>query len=101
MPPSFLAIALSCALLLASPPAIATAAESPGYYRAPLSVSTTRDPDPPKYASRAPVKGPANWQGPAWLDLGLDHRIRFEYRHDDIRRPATGTDEPFLHRTRF
>jgi hypothetical protein len=101
MPPSFLAMALSCALLLASPPAIATAAESPGYYRAPLSVSTTRDPDPPKYASRAPVKGPANWQGPAWLDLGLDHRIRFEYRHDDIRHPATGTDEPFLHRTRF
>lgn len=62
------------------------------YHQPPLSYSTTRDPDVPKYA-HALDEYP-------WLDLGLDHRTRFEYRDDDIRRPEAGLDMPFLHRTR-
>lgn len=62
------------------------------YYQAPLSYSTTRDPDVPKYA-HALDEFP-------WLDLGIDHRTRFEYRDDDIRRPEAGLDMPFLFRTR-
>jgi hypothetical protein len=39
--------------------------------------------------------------GPAWLDFGLDYRLRYEYRDDDIRRAETsGLDQPLLLRTR-
>ena len=78
----------------------AAAAEPPSHYRPPLSYSTTRDPDPPKYARHAPG---AAWEAVSpltWLNLGLDQRIRWEYRDDDIRRPVAGLDEPFLFRTR-
>ena len=70
------------------------------YYRAPLSYSTTRDPDPPKYARHAPDAAWEPVRRLPWLDLGLDHRIRWEYRDDDIRRRVGGLDEPFLLRTR-
>lgn len=70
------------------------------YYRAPASYSTTRDPDPPKYARHAQDTG-LNWlENATWLDLGLDYRFRYEYRDDDIRRARAGLDQPFLHRTR-
>ncbi len=62
------------------------------YYQPSPSYSTTRDPDVPKYAHTLD-------QYP-WLDLGMDHRTRFEYRDDDIRRPEAGLDMPFLYRTR-
>ncbi len=64
---------------------------SAGYYRESLSYSSGRDPDVPTYAS--PVAS-------VW-DAGLDYRLRYEYRDDDIRRPVDGVDEPFLHRTRI
>jgi hypothetical protein len=61
-----------------------------GYYREAGSYSTRRDPDVPAYASP---------RGENW-DAGVDYRLRYEYRDDDIRRPVDGIDEPFLHRTR-
>jgi hypothetical protein len=70
------------------------------YYRAPQSYSTTRDPDPPKYARRAPDTGIDFLRNATWLDIGLDYRFRSEYRDDDIRRTTPGLDEPLLHRTR-
>lgn len=85
---SFLLLMLSTSLL----------AES--YYRAPQSYSTTRDPDPPKYARHAPETGIDLLKNAAWLDLGLDYRFRYEYRDDDLRRAQAGLDQPFLHRTR-
>jgi hypothetical protein len=58
-----------------------------GYHRAPLSYSTTRDPDPPKYA-RPAAETDQDWlKNAAWLDIGLDYRFRYEYRDDDLRRP--------------
>jgi hypothetical protein len=62
--------------------------------------STTRDPDPPKYARHAPDTGIDFLKNAAWLDLGLDYRFRYEYRDDDLRRLQAGLDDPFLHRTR-
>lgn len=70
------------------------------FYVAPLSYSTTRDPDPPKYVRNAAETGIASLQNAHWLDIGLDYRFRYEYRDDDIRRAQAGLDEPLLHRTR-
>jgi hypothetical protein len=62
--------------------------------------STTRDPDPPKYARHAPDTGIDFLKNAAWLDIGLDYRFRYEYRDDDLRRLQAGLDDPYLHRTR-
>lgn len=70
------------------------------YYQNPLSYSTTRNPDPPKYARKASAHGNDSLLNVNWLDVGLDYRFRYEYRDDDIRRAQTGRDEPWLHRTR-
>ncbi|NBV49575.1 MAG: alginate export family protein, partial [Verrucomicrobia bacterium] len=71
------------------------------YYAKPLAYSTTRDPDPPKYVTPA-TKSPWSLLNLySWLDAGLDYRLRYEYRDDDIRRTADGVDQPFLHRTRL
>ncbi len=70
------------------------------FYKAPLSYSTTRDPDPPKYVRKASETGIDSLQNATWLDIGLDYRFRYEYRDDDIRRAEAGRDEPLLHRTR-
>ena len=68
------------------------AKESTSYYKAPLSYSTTRDPDVPKYARHAPDTGFEFLNEADWLDIGMDYRMRFEYRDDDIRRPVAGLD---------
>jgi hypothetical protein len=73
---------------------------STSYYQPSQSYSTTRDPDLPKYARHAPDTGYDFLRDAAWLDIGLDYRLRAEYRDDDIRRETDGLDEPFLHRTR-
>jgi hypothetical protein len=73
---------------------------STSYYKPPQSYSTTRDPDVPKYARRAQETGIDFLQDVNWLDVGVDYRLRAEYRDDDIRRDTDGLDEPFLHRTR-
>jgi hypothetical protein len=93
------------------------------YYRNSLSNSTTRDPDPPKYAgnfSRSWLAGLGEIYRPdnlSWLDLGMDTRIRFEYRDNDLRslnqldtksslaqnkaKRFDQTDDVFLQRTRL
>ena len=68
------------------------------FHRAPLSYSTTRDPDVPRYVRGA--SGESWLSVPAWMDLGADYRLRFEYRGDDIRRPVAALDEPYLQRSR-
>jgi hypothetical protein len=70
------------------------------FYQNPLSYSTTRDPDPPKYTRKASDTGIESLKKLKWLDLGLDYRFRYEYRDDDIRRAQAGLDQPLLHRTR-
>ncbi len=80
---------------VASAPAPAKAGT---FYRAPLSYSTTRDPDIPKYVRKPGSLGPLEF--PAWMDLGADFRLRYEYRSDDIRRSVAVVDEPYLQRSR-
>lgn len=70
------------------------------YYLAPLSYSTTRDTDPPKYVKELGKVGVKSLKDIDWLEVGLDYRFRYEYRDDDIRRKVSGTDEPLLHRAR-
>ncbi len=70
------------------------------FYRSPLSYSTTRDPDPPKYARSVSEVGIDSLLHNNWLDVGLDYRFRYEYRDDDLRRKQGGLDEPWLQRTR-
>lgn len=79
---------LSCGILAGA----VTEQATTSYFQPSSSYSTTRDPDVPKYA-HASEKIP-------WLDYGMDHRTRFEYRDDDIRRADAGLDTPFLYRTR-
>jgi len=99
---------------------------SGSFYESPKSNSTTRDPDPPKYAGNfsqswlSRIGGIYRPQHLSWLDIGLDTRIRFEYRDNDLRSvnqksPKTGlrwnspsgprvfdqTDNVFLQRTRL
>ena len=89
------ALASSIALFAAEP-----AKKSTSYYKPPQSYSTTRDPDVPKYARPGDKLGFESLADAAWLDFGIDYRLRAEYRDDDIRRATAGLDEPFLHRTR-
>ncbi len=99
---------------------------SGSYYENSRSHSTTRDPDPPKYAGNfsqswlSQTGGIYQPQHLAWLDIGLDTRIRYEYRDNDPRsvnekdpktafrwnNPNTArvfnqTDNVFLQRTRL
>jgi len=90
----------SIAFLTAFPALSEPVKKSSSYYKPPQSYSTTRDPDVPKYARSAQDMGIESLQDLSWLDLGLDYRFRAEYRDDDIRRNLSGTDQPFLHRTR-
>lgn len=97
----------SIALLITASAFAGTPAQKPApaskpksYYRAPSSYSTTRDPDVPKYAKPAPKTGASFLRDAHWLDIGLDYRLRAEYRDGDIRRGAPAIDEPLLHRTR-
>ncbi|MFZ2281516.1 MAG: alginate export family protein [Prosthecobacter sp.] len=70
------------------------------YYQNPLSYSTTRDPDPPKYVRNVSELGVDSLLNVKWLDVGLDYRFRYEYRDNDLRRAQKGVDQPLLHRTR-
>ncbi len=70
------------------------------YFSPPLGYGMIRDPDLPRYAHRADGIGIEAFKDLDWLDLGVDFRLRSEYRDDDIRRATSGDDEPFLLRTR-
>jgi hypothetical protein len=64
------------------------------YYIEPGSYGTKRESNPPSYTRNLGEK--LNW-----LRVGLDYRIRYEHRNNDLRRPESfNNDNPFLHRTR-
>lgn len=70
------------------------------YYVERRSYGTTREPDPPRYVRRLDQAGGPAYASYDWLDLGLDHRSRFEYRDNDFRRTRDVIDTPLLLRTR-
>ncbi|HYD49615.1 MAG TPA: alginate export family protein [Terriglobales bacterium] len=79
----------------AAPPPAATS-----YYREAGSYSTKRETVPPAYVRNASKIGIDALKDFTWLDIGLDHRTRYELREDDYRRPVAKTDHPFLLRHR-
>lgn len=83
------------AVALALTAATTHAAEAPqSYYIEAGTYATQRESDPPGY-----VGHPA---GLEWLDVGLQHRLRYEYHDDDLRRASpSNRDEPLLQRTRL
>ncbi len=64
------------------------------------SYGTTREPEPPRYVRRLDQAGGPTYAQFSWLDLGFDHRSRFEYRRNDFRRARATLDTPLLLRTR-
>ncbi|MFN2376959.1 MAG: alginate export family protein [Candidatus Binatia bacterium] len=71
-----------------------------GYYVEPGSYGTKRETPVPQYVRQASKTGIDALSELDWLDLGLDHRIRYELRDDDYRRATAKTDNLFLFRTR-
>ncbi|HEY0962442.1 MAG TPA: alginate export family protein [Pseudomonadales bacterium] len=68
------------------------------YYTEAGTYATRRESDPPAYVRNMGEKFGAQWR---WLELGLEERLRAEYRDDDIRRTrSAGRDTPLLRRTR-
>ncbi len=70
------------------------------YYVEAGTYGTKRETDPPGYVRNLGKTGIAEKLD--WLDLGLDYRLRAEYRNNDIRRPDShSTDYPLLHKSKF
>ncbi len=72
------------------------AGTGPRHFQA-KSWATKVEPEPPSYVKTLDQHG---LKGMDWLELGLEHRTRFELRDDDYRRPAFSDDEPFQLRSR-
>lgn len=71
------------------------------YYVEPGSYGTKRETDPPEYVRNLSKTGIKGTEDMTWLNVGLDYRMRYERRDDDLRRPvSSGLDEPVLLRTR-
>ncbi len=71
------------------------------YYVEAGSYSTRREADPPNYTRDLSKTGIPAFAKVDWLTAGLDYRVRFEYRNNDIRRPESfSSDFPFLLRGR-
>ncbi|HEX7260640.1 MAG TPA: alginate export family protein [Luteolibacter sp.] len=72
------------------------------------SNSTTPLSEPPPYVRQLdktglPILenyGKTLFQDYSWLDVGLEYRIRYEHRDNDLQRPTQETNDPFYHRTR-
>ncbi|MGZ8219381.1 alginate export family protein [Methylomagnum sp.] len=97
------AAALAAGLLPAVAASAATggAGGTPDYYVQNRSYRTVPDTDPPRYVRNLSKTGIEAFKDSHWLDVGLDHRIRYEYRENDFRRtPQQGHDDPVLLRTR-
>lgn len=82
------------------PCAAATIAETRDFYVERRSYGTARDPEPPRYVRRLELPGDSKQADSTWLDVGLDHRARYEYRDNDFRRNRDTLDTPLLLRTR-
>ncbi|MBN9127329.1 MAG: alginate export family protein, partial [Nitrosospira sp.] len=70
------------------------------YFVPSSSYSTQPESDPPRYVRNLSKTGIEAFKDITWLDVGLDHRTRYEFRSNDIRRTRFLIDEPFLLRTR-
>ncbi|PTR15707.1 alginate export protein [Nitrosospira sp. Nsp2] len=74
--------------------------KSTSYFRPSSSYSTQPESDPPRYVRNLSKTGIEAFKDITWLDVGLDHRTRYEFRSNDIRRTDLVLDQPFLLRSR-
>lgn len=77
--------------------------EKYGHYVERRSYGTAKETDPPRYVKQANktwLKDYEAFETIDWLDLGLEHRSRYEYRDNDFRRSDENLDQPLLLRTR-
>ena len=82
-------------------PSRANSGAQRSYFVQPRSSGTRRETEPPRYVRD--LGDVTEWpgEGGSGIDFGIDYRMRYEYRDDDIRRPAQVLDDPFLTRTRL
>lgn len=74
-----------------------------GYYVERKSYGTGRETEPPRYVRQLNKTWLRDFDSLAevdWLDIGLDYRVRYEWRDNDFRRGRDTIDEPILLRTR-
>ena len=79
-------------------------AENPTYYVPVRSYGLTRETEPPRYVrqlNKTWLNDTETFKGVDWVDLGLEYRLRYEYRDNDYRRQKQTLDEPILQRTKF
>ncbi|SCY19893.1 Alginate export [Nitrosospira sp. Nsp13] len=74
--------------------------KSTSYFQPSSSYSTQPESDPPRYVKTLSKTGIEAFKDITWLDVGLDHRTRYEFRSNDIRRTDLTLDQPFLLRSR-
>jgi hypothetical protein len=101
-----LPVASTLGLLLAWP----GLANAEDYYRKTLGYRVEPESDPPSYVRNLSRTQFEQFRDVDWLDVGLEHRTRFEYRENDYRPTPTGStsskdyrndpDSLFLLRTR-
>jgi hypothetical protein len=70
------------------------------YFQRARSYSTHPESDPPRYVRNLANTDIDAFKDLDWLDVGLDYRVRYELRDNDIRRNRLETDHNFLLRTR-
>ena len=81
----------------------ATAA-NPSYYVPIRSYGLQRETEPPRYVRQLDktwLKDTEGLENVDCVDLGLESRIRYEYRDNDFRRNKDALDTPILLRNRF
>lgn len=82
-------------------PAPVSGSKPKSYFVPSRSTSTRPEREPPHYVRNSEQVDFFDDRDVDWLDFGLDYRMRYEYRDDDVRRPVALLDEPFLLRTRL
>ncbi len=74
--------------------------QSTSYYRRSDSYATNPESDPPRYVRRLSDIGVERFKDITWLEVGLEHRTRYEWRNNDVRRVEGGEDNPIFLRHR-
>lgn len=70
------------------------------YHQRSNSYATNPDTDPPRYVRKLSEIGVEKFNDINWLEIGLEHRTRYEWRNNDVRRIEGGEDNPIFLRNR-
>ncbi len=79
---------------------VSDAKKPTSYHQRSNSYATNPESDPPRYVRQLSDIGVERFKDITWLDVGLEHRTRYEWRNNDIRRIEGGEDNPFFLRNR-